>query len=945
MIIENILFDEINKLSNINNIIFLLSNSKISKLFIGLKYHFDVQNYFNLIIGEILENYENSGINTIPLIFKIKELCEYIILKEEMINNELNSEKQFKREEAKKKKNDEIYTLKNIYKSKILGDESTSSSISGLFNLDEEEDDFNNEISNIEIFMAKYSAELDKNELIEIINKYPDNKYNEYVQNYLKKQLNLLSHNEKLFSNCVFFDHIQVLRDSKKILYYYQRNFNIVKDIILKAYKKFEMNSHLIPYSIKCISRILYNLLKLKFPDSTNTERIKYIKIFFFTIIIEQFFISLDYGTLLTTDIISLQTRKNIKTIFDIWKHFIIGNFYKSDNEEQSDYTPFNWFFIEIVEESLRVCEKLIDVNMPKYLLRENMNENNNIKNFTIKESNKNFYAYSACFTIDDLLTILNIINCNKIDFFENKEKDPLLYEFKKYYNKVNENENILKRLKEKDNLNTLTYYIYYEVFYSNNISQIIYGNKKDDYFQLEYIKNRKENENNDDINEIIKIKNYLCKLIFISDLTIPLNTTCINLNNLRELLEILDKYNEMKNYPYERIDNSINYINPIISHNYKEIESELNINSFISILDNKKEYSKNNYELLFNSLNNDICESIDKYNYELISPIYENLNNIKENIKILLINEEKFKTICINSKIRKFIDNEQIEVELKFKNNSSEKFFSISKPEINNLKYFNIFLLDKKEKSIICHTIPEFIRKFPNFSKINLNNDVNSSNINNEINIRENLLDYFQIVREHLISKFSEEEIRKAYSKIKKKILAELYNKIFPKDPDTDDLTFHYQCLSLSWVNPSHLNQSEILNDSFTKITTKLFNQMNNEKSYSGKLGIIEKIFKTIYDILKIEKGENYSTDDIAPICEYALIKARPERLSSNLKFIQILMPEKSSSLRKMYFDFLKNYMYAIINCNYNHFNGITEKEYNEKCQEAKDKIIEINS
>ena len=69
MIIENILFDEINKLSNINNIIFLLSNSKISKLFIGFKYHFDVQNYFNLIIGEILENYENSGINTIPLIF------------------------------------------------------------------------------------------------------------------------------------------------------------------------------------------------------------------------------------------------------------------------------------------------------------------------------------------------------------------------------------------------------------------------------------------------------------------------------------------------------------------------------------------------------------------------------------------------------------------------------------------------------------------------------------------------------------------------------------------------------------------------------------------------------------------------------------------------------------------------------------------------------------
>ena len=50
---------------------------------------------------------------------------------------------------------------------------------------------------------------------------------------YLKKQIALLDKNEKLFSNVVFFDNIGDLKNSEKILYYYQRNFNIVRDIII----------------------------------------------------------------------------------------------------------------------------------------------------------------------------------------------------------------------------------------------------------------------------------------------------------------------------------------------------------------------------------------------------------------------------------------------------------------------------------------------------------------------------------------------------------------------------------------------------------------------------------------------------------------------------------------------------------------------------------------
>ena len=119
-------------------------------------------------MDDIIEDYENSDTNSVPLIFNVSKLAEYLKSKEKMINNELNSEKEFKREAAKKKKNNEMNTISNIYKMKFQEDDSISSSLSGLFSLEEE--NFNIELNNSETFMAKYAPEMDRKELNEIIN-------------------------------------------------------------------------------------------------------------------------------------------------------------------------------------------------------------------------------------------------------------------------------------------------------------------------------------------------------------------------------------------------------------------------------------------------------------------------------------------------------------------------------------------------------------------------------------------------------------------------------------------------------------------------------------------------------------------------------------------------------------------------------------------------------
>ena len=85
-------------------------------------------------------------------------------------------------------------------------------------------------------------------------------------------------------------------------------------------------------------------------------------------------------------------------------------------------------------------------------------------------------------------------------------------------------------------------------------------------------------------------------------------------------------------------------------------------------------------------------------------------------------------------------------------------------------------------------------------------------------------------------------------------------------------------------------------------------------------------------------------STDDIAPILEYALIKAHPNRLYSNLKYLQIFMKKDKYTKDNMHFDYLNGYMNSLKNVKYTDFDDITEEEFDRKCQEMKKKLEEVD-
>ena len=237
---------------------------------------------------------------------------------------------------------------------------------------------------------------------------------------------------------------------------------------------------------------------------------------------------------------------------------------------------------------------------------------------------------------------------------------------------------------------------------------------------------------------------------------------------------------------------------------------------------------------------------------------------------------------------------------------------------------------------SDICTNINEFISKFPNLSELAKHQDSELFSKDDDMNLKGALKDCMKIIKKDLKTYFKESEIEIAFKKLQKYIMSKIYEKIFPSDYDNDDLLFFYKSISLSWLEPKHLKIPNAINiNNLIVITNSFFKQIDNEKTPSCKMEIIGKIFNTINSALQFSLGGNFSTDDIAPIFEYALIKARPERLSSNLKYLEFFL-EKGSELSDMYFDFLKNNLESIKEINYTKFSEINKEEFLQKCYEA---------
>ena len=962
LLLTHLLYEEISSLKDISEFSNLFENSIVFALLKGFKYKRDVQKFFELVLSDIIEEYEKSENNARPLIFKIEDLDGFI-KNEDTIINELNNTINENKEEIQKKHNNEIKELKTMYKMQLTNtmyDDSVISHNSSLcINSQSENEQSLNKVSfDSEQFLTKYILEISKKELIDMLNK--ENR--ETMKNYFNELINNMNNEEDFYGNSNILDAVQHSSDVEKILYHYHKNFFIVTEIITKIIKKFKDSFDLIPYYIKYICKIICLSLKKKFKEISINEIYKIIAEFVFIFMFKEFFLNPDYGSLITSIIISKETKKNLMRIFGVWKKLLSFTLYPNINED-SYYIPFNWFFLDIINDIFDLCQKMLDFNLPHSLIIDYKNEEI-INKENNKRNNTSFYSYSICYNIYNLTTLLNIVKNNLSYILENKNEKNEVSEFEIVYNNLKEKKDIFKKLKAAEGQN-VNYYIYHELFYSKKFQEILFKTiKHGDIFSIKEIKDP-ENDEQKYLNNLIRCKNILCELLFKSEnlSVIEFNNKNIDLNNVEQIITALSEYYKNQSLLYQSYysnknnDTDINYNDSNLDGNVVYQENgglpldwySKTLLSCFQELNKDNNNSDINYKEIFLSLKNEIINTINKYNFEELAQALENLKKIRYFINNFIEKQEQYKYLNTNTKIRNFIESEKIDVEIKFKYDTNEKKLIITKTEDGiNSKFQQLdefFLAEtSKEEVINCLNIPEFIKKFPPLTLIAKRKKIDVFQIQNEIQIKRSLLSYLKIVREHILKKFAKEEIEDVYVKVKTTIMIRLYEKLFPKTPSREDIIFYNQCRVLAWLEPRHLKQANLFFDDFLPITTACFEQINNEKSAFGKLEVISKIFDAIYNVILFNKGGNFSTDDIAPILEYALIKAHPNRLYSNLKYLQIFMKKDKYTKDNMHFDYLNGYMNSLKNVKYTDFDDITEEEFDRKCQEMKKKLEEVD-
>ena len=912
-VIEKLLESEINNLENILDFNKVLNDSNIGYILEGLLLRKDIQYYFSLILTDIIESYENSEDSSKPLLFKINDIQDYIFLEKEKYEKELKkSSTDNVRAELMKRKIKESYLFNQLFKMNFP--KNTDSKIfCSTLTLSKREEIILKNKKEMELFVTKYLIDIHNKDLNDLINK----EKSPCIIRYFKNNSKFLEKNENIFSNQTLLEKIQQSDDSEKLLFYYKKNFLITIDILKKILDKFIETINVIPNSISIISKIIGDLLQKKFKNADMNDIYKQLGIFFFMKLFKYFFLSLDYYPLINNVLLSESTKKNLFKIFEIFSQLISGELYKSE-KETFYYTPFNWFFIENINVFYKICQKLT--------FKKNIIKKQN------DEKEQDFFSFSVIFNMKIFETFLDIINKNRKIIFQNDK-----------HKKFEEIVNILTKNLEKNKFsdkNVVNYFLYFDIMFKEDIMQKNSDKKpikiKDDINQninininINSIQQKKpkdkikgEEKEKIETPELILSKNLLSEiLINIEELHINEMTQKLKIFSFKEVLKFIKSYYTEKKLSQKNINNNII---KLISKD--KIPIEWNIHSLLINLDKLGDYyTRNDYSNLFLSLSKDIANTVKNYDFKLLAKIIEKLKYAKYFIKFFKNFQKKYIELIINTKTKNFIEKEKINIILNLK----DKILYITTPEKSKE-------CEVESSSEQCTNINEFISKFPNLSGIAKIDDSELFLEEDNMNLKGALNTYMSILKKKLKKYFKISELDIAFKKVNKYILSKIYEKIYPQDYDNDDLLFFYKSISLSWVQPKHLKIPANINiNNLVLITNSFFKQIDNEKSPISKMEVIGKIFNTINSALQFALGGKFSTDDIAPIFEYALIKARPERLSSNLKYLEFFI-EKGSELSNMYFDFLKNNLDSIKEINYTKFSGINKEEFLQNCYEA---------
>ena len=157
------------------------------------------------------------------------------------------------------------------------------------------------------------------------------------------------------------------LNDSSEILALYQIDFFKVINIIDELFNNLMNNICLIPYSVKCICKIILSLVKKENPNLNIIEQNILISRFFFNKLLLPIFRNPGYGAFINNFIISDTTIHNLDIVSKIIERLISGSFINNE-DNNCDYSPFNFYFLEKMPMILKFFENITKVTLPSFI-------------------------------------------------------------------------------------------------------------------------------------------------------------------------------------------------------------------------------------------------------------------------------------------------------------------------------------------------------------------------------------------------------------------------------------------------------------------------------------------------------------------------------------------------------------------------------------------------
>ena len=876
-----LLKEEINSLNDINS--FFKDKNKSEIIFEQFNKKKEVKIFFKNIILDILKKleYEYSSLN--------------ISFEPEEINDRLEKLDVLKFDVDIKKKYERVLTIKEKN-----------------FNINENKE-------KLKLVNDKYiNLPFNKDELNKKLLEFKDNEMKDFLNPII---LECSSFPEKYLNN-------NILKDKEeRIINYYKNSFIQVIDIIDMLFDKLLNNSDLLPYSIKCICKIISILINKKFPKSIKVEQNKFLSHFVFEIIFFPIITSLSSNTFINEVTISNLTKTKLNTLIRILNNIFFGNIFT-----QKNLTPFNWYIIEKMPQIFEFFNNICQVELPPFiekLINDELQENYEY-NYFKENPDEDIIYRNILYTIDELYSLItNALNCkNNINIhksilthLEKNIKQLKDIKDKPQYKEVNNEENSFLNLKAKINC-----FLLCDSINNKNFEKIMNLEKYNkNHFILKELEKIETKE--DEIkNNIIKIKNYFYALLYNYE---TLSKTDFKKDKLSDIISIL---NQLKNHSFM---NSSIYMN----NNY--IPSNWYINSLIQILPTlPKNLIENDYYELLSELENELNNSIKEINFEELSIFIRYFNDI--NKESLYYEKKKYiiYDIDLNERVQQYIEKKEIKFDSKSNDKTFKFFINIMK---SNKDFSKLFKSDNNH--LFFNTIKTFVNIFPNISHHIFNYELDYFDLLKKKKVREIIQNYIILIKTNLKNEkyINEKNEKEIYYKIYDYIMENLYDKLFPKEQIQKDLEIFQKCYTHSWIKLSNINKNKknYIFDNNLPDSINYIIQFEKEKSPRKKLLCINNLFNCIYNLAKFNGDEIKGVDDELSLLNYILIKSKPEKIYSTCKYVELFLGEKDEGIEGNQLKKLLGICENIKEVSFEKLFNIDENSYINNCELATKGII----